>query len=303
MIFYIMGEAVIIADAGGTKTQWLFYPSFSEGEEGVTIVTKGINAAVMSRETICSRIQDLYSKINRISPDIKSCRMFFYGAGCNSEPVILRLKEAFAENFPITLTTEEYYSDIVGAAHALFGRNEGVVCILGTGSASGIYDGKSLIDSIPSLGFILGDEGSGAFMGKMLLNLVFKRELPNYVKEKLEESCNIDLPSAIENVYRKPNANRYLASFVPFIKENEHISEISLMIDHSLKLFFEKNVLKYKTLPNKTLRFAGSVASLFSDRIVRISEELGLKADRFIQNPIFELSKYHLKENFLIEQK
>lgn len=294
-----MGEAVIIADAGGTKTQWLFYPSFTEGEEGVMIVTQGINAAVMSRETIADRIQDLYAKINSFKSDIKSCRLYFYGAGCNSEPIILRLNQAFAENFPITLTTEEYYSDIVGAAHALFGRDEGVVCILGTGSASGIYDGKSLVDSIPSLGFILGDEGSGAFMGKTLLNMAYKRELPNNIKEKLEESYGLDLPSVIENVYRKPNANRYLATFVPFIKENEHIGEISGMIDYSLKLFFEKNVLKYKKLPNKTLRFAGGVASLFSNRIVRIAKEHGLKADRFIQNPIFELSEYHLKENFL----
>lgn len=286
-------ELLIIADAGGTKTQW-FCCLLNNREERILLTTEGINASINTDEHISGVISDLYNKIYNKFPSAKSCRLFFYGAGCNSQSLKIKLEELFIQQFPIHLSNSLFTNDIEGAARSLFGNEKGIVCILGTGSASGVYNGDTIIDSIPSLGFILGDEGSGAFMGKSLLNLLFKRKLSEKVKVKLEEFSNVRLTDVIERTYRQPGANRYLASFIPFIKENENEEEISELIDDSLKLFFINNVLKYNDKPNNRLRFAGSVAYIFRKRIEDISNSFGLQADRFLQNPIIGLGEYYL---------
>lgn len=286
---------IVVAEAGGTKTQWMCC-KVSDPTSKIIIETKGINISVFSDETIAEVIRDFSNKLCDQHKALSSCSLFFFGAGCNNDKAKKRLQFLFSHNFPLEIIRQEYHSDIEGAARALFGDKKGLVCILGTGSASGIYNGKTLVDSVPSLGFILGDEGSGAFMGKILLNRLYKRELSSKIKVKLEEFASIDISDVIENVYRKQGANRYLASFMPFIKSNENEEEIDELIDFSLKLFFIKNVLKYKNKPNNKLGFVGSVAFLFSDRLRGLSEEYGFEIEKFIQNPITELMEYYLKK-------
>ena len=292
---YIMSkELLIIADAGGTKTQWLCYPSLDKEKE-VIITTPGINASVSSSDSIAEVITTLSASIKKLDNDVKICDLFFYGAGCNSISTKNRLKKLFSEYLPFQIRCQEYYSDIEAAARAVYGDEAGLVCILGTGSASGVYDGKIIVDSIPSLGYIIGDEGSGAQMGKCLLNSFFKRELSNEINVKLEEFSDMDLSMVIEKVYRKPEANRYLASFIPFIKENEHHQEIDKIIDECLKLFFNKNVLKYKNRPSDRVRFVGSVACLFSERLANLSMRYELIADVFLQHPLKGLGEYYIQ--------
>ena len=286
-------EIIVIADAGGTKTQWLYSLS-SNPKERKIYTTEGINIAVTPREIIADVIKNFSDHLLSYFKTASSCRLYFYGAGCNNEDAKNKLNELFSQNLDFKIAKSEFYSDLEGAARALYGDGEGTVCILGTGSASGVYNGKALIDSIPSLGYILGDEGSGAFMGKELLNALFKRELSEKIKVKLEGFTSLDLPTVIKNVYQTPGANRYLSSFIPFIKENEGDTEIDNLIERSLKLFITKNVLKYKNRPNNKLRFAGSVASLFQEKLIRISAEHGLEADKFLQNPILGLGDYYL---------
>ena len=287
-------DAIIIADAGATKTQWLFFPS-ENSVSPVLFTTNGINASISSSDVIAETIRQLSEKLFKVAQNEKVCKLFFYGAGCNSDYVINRLDDIFSANFCLNLSHKEYASDLEGAARALFHNEPGTACILGTGSASGIYDGKTLIAVIPSLGYVLGDEGSGAFMGKQLLNLYYKNGLSEKTKVMLESEMKITLPEIIDNVYRKSRASKYLSSFVPFLKTHEFNEDISQLIDNSFKLFFKKNVLQYSERPNNIVRFVGSVASIFSDRLKKIAEEYGLKADSFIQNPIFGLGEFYKK--------
>lgn len=287
-------KAIIIADAGGTKTQWLVLPSRSETGQ-LLFSTGGINASVSSTESIHNSVKDFCSHLKDNLPSMESSSLFFYGAGCNSIKAENRLLNIFSSFPELNLTRQLFASDLEGAARALFHNDCGTACILGTGSASGIFDGETIVESIPSLGFVLGDEGSGAFMGKALLNAYFKRGLSSKSKVLLEEEADLDISHVIASVYRKEAPNRFLASFVPFLKKHEKEEDISHLIDGCLKLFFKKNVLQYRERPSDTVRFAGSVAFLFSDRIKEIAHNAGLNADKFLQNPIMELGEYYKK--------
>lgn len=288
-------ENFIIADAGGTKTMWLF--SIRDSVP-VVITTRGINASVSSDADIIEAVMELKLSLLTVPLETGNWNLFFFGAGCNSLSAATRLADIFREYFPISLGELQFFSDIEGAARALYGRHPGLVCIIGTGSATGLYDGNTVIDSVPSLGYVLGDEGSGASLGKGLLNMVLKRGLCPEIKEKLEVFANIDIQEVLYRVYRCGSPNTYLASFVPFIKKYEEQEQISSLIDTQLKLFFTNNVLKYKVIPNNTLRFVGGVASLFSDRIIKISEKFGLNADKFVKNPIYELDEFYKNNQY-----
>lgn len=286
-------EYWIIADAGGTKTEWNIIDMARK--KSVLIKSGPINASVSSSQEILNGLNNVSDYIDRLTADERdlSLKVAFYGAGCNSSTVNERIKTAFYEKFKDIKLRISVKSDITGAAEALFGHEKGIACILGTGSASCLYDGEKIIDSVPSLGFILGDEGSGAFMGRMLLNAYFKRDLSKEVKCKLEKIAGMELSDVIQQIYRAPGANKYLASFIPFIKENEDDSSISVIIFESLKLFFQKNVLKYKPLCDTNVRFVGGVAVAFEKQINEIAVACNLNADKFLRNPIEELgSKY-----------
>lgn len=290
-----MRKIVIVADAGGTKTEWLV------GEAGRIAIpvfqTPGINAAVTDAEAIKTSVSMLSEKLvaeNLMAPT-SDYEIFFYGAGCGTDAAINRMRGIFREVFPDLKSMKiKIRSDLSGAAVALFGNKRGIACILGTGSGSGYYDGKDIEYSVPSLGFILGDEGSGSFMGRMLLNRYFKGGLSRDINRKFRDYLNLSLAEVIEKVYRQPNPNRFLASMMPFIKENEEYEEISELIDSSLKLFFENNVLKYKHSPEELVRFAGGVAMMFSRRLGSIASEYGLEADKFLANPIKSLGDFHI---------
>lgn len=290
-----MKELVIIADAGGTKTEWcLFLKGFSCN---VLFKTGGINISVNSAEQIESQLSLLKEEIER-QYDLSTIGGFtihFYGAGCNSSDSKNKLKFLFKKYLGDKIRTIQCDSDLLGAAKALFGKEEGIACILGTGSASCKYDGMEIVDSIPSLGFILGDEGSGAFMGKRLLNKYFKRELSDECMNLLRLDKEISIPIVIEKVYRECYPNKYLASFFPFIEKNKNFKEISSLVDESLKLFIETNVLKYKGFKGSRIRFVGGVACSLSDRIQKICEDYDMIADCFLDRPIVKLADYYIE--------
>lgn len=289
-----MGEKIlIVADAGGTKTEWRVKAPCRN--QPVLLSTRGINASVSSEEEILNAMTELKnSLIKEIGESIGkgSVSLHFYGAGCNSKANCSRVIKSFKKLFPTT-TELNVRSDLEGAARALFGDQKGIACILGTGSASCLFDGNEIVDSVPSLGYILGDEGSGASMGRMLLNSYFKRELKEETAMKLERIPGVTLSEVLQKVYRSSGAAAYMASFVPFIKENEKEEGICSIIDHSLKLFFNKNVLKYNCPKGEKIRFAGSVSMIFAERIKRIAHEYGYDADLILQKPIERLGAYH----------
>lgn len=286
---------IIVADAGGTKTDW-WVRMTSSGKE-MNFSTGGLNPSVMSPSSIEERIKFLQVQIKggAIEADYEGehC-LFLFAAGCNSPETKDLLRRCFVSALPIELNRVYISSDLEGAARAVLGNENGIACILGTGSASALYDGKEIVDSVPSLGYILGDEGSGAFMGKNLINRYFKRELGRTIAEKLEDWTDMSMYQVLNKVYKEGETNKFLASFVPFLKENEKIEEISLLIDSSLKLFFEKNVLKYKNKKSiNKIGFVGGVAKTFEDRLIRLADQYGLESIGVIDRPIDYLSRYY----------
>lgn len=289
-----MSRLVIVADAGGTKTEWAVFSGSDFRPE--LFLTKGINAVVSSDNEIKGTLADFAGKLSLKFPTGYSLyKLVFFGAGCNSENACSRIRSKFAEVFSDLNTEIEFHTDLEGAAVALFGNCCGTVCILGTGSASGFYDGERIVENIPSLGYILGDEGSGAYLGKELLNAYFKHRLSHETERLLKDCSEMDLPEILSKVYWSNDPNRFLGSFVPFMKKYEQREDICEIIDRSLKLFFENNVLKYKKSKEFPVRFSGGLACVFSSRITRIAQEFGLMADGFIDRPIIGLAQHFSK--------
>ena len=286
-------RTIIIADAGGTKTEWLVKRENTPLHTEI-ISTEGINASVHTDEQITSSISTFIEKSSLKEQLETEIDIYFFGAGCNSDATRERLRDLFSKSPGFTFSGMEFHSDLEGAGRALFGDERGIACIIGTGSASGYYDGRRISDSIPSLGYILGDEGSGAYMGKRLLNMFFKRALSEEIKVLLQEYNNMEMGEIITRIYRQPGANAYLSSFVPFIKKNEKFEQISKLVDESLKLFFDTNVVKYNKTSSRSIGFVGSVASIFSERIKVIAEEYGYNVEKFLQKPILSLGDYYM---------
>lgn len=248
----------------------------------------------MPAERIVAVIQEVTNFINSKFCSISECDLFFYGAGCANEALSKSLYELFTAYFTPNINHAVFRSDLEGAAKALYGDEPGLIGVIGTGSASGLYNGERLVDSIPSLGYVLGDEGSGAHMGKLLLNALIKRRMSSKVVALLKDYAEVSYNSILNKVYRSDAANSYLASFVPFLNEHQKEEEISTIIDYSLKLFFINNVLQYKEIPGNKIRLVGSVATIFKDRVKRIAGAYSLEADKFLSNPISDLGKYYI---------
>lgn len=286
-------RGILIADAGGTKSSWAFlkpgidFPAFLSGV--------GINCAVGSQDAIIQSVSEIAIQLSNLGllNDITALDVHFFGAGVKSVASKDFISIVFHQVFPTLELLVDTRSDLAGAALALFGNESGVACILGTGSASGLYDGSHIVDSIPSLGYVLGDEGSGAFLGKLLLNRYFKRNLPSAVCRLLEGFADMDYDTVIENVYRHPNANRYLASFARFIFANRDFEVMEAIIREGVKLFFENNVLKYNDRRSRKVRFVGGVAFEARDVIKSFADGYGLQADLFLLNPIEALANYY----------
>lgn len=284
----------VVADAGATKTDWWIFSR--KLNSPVFLTTGGINIAVDSDFKIREVLDKFHSYLQDLDLGSKdrSIQFNFFGAGCNALSTKRRLEDFFFSVFEDDNIRIACDSDLRGAALALFGEDSGIACILGTGSASALSIYGKIRDSVPSLGYILGDEGSGTHMGRILLNKYFKRELAFDIEKALRGFADMDLAKVIDNVYREPYPNRFLASFMPFIVENRNSPDISSIIDFSLKLFFEKNVLKYNYSPGDSIGFVGSVGCIFSDRLKALSQLNNLVADRFIDRPIECLGNYFI---------
>lgn len=264
---------LLVADSGSTKTDWMI--------SGELITAQGINPVTMVDEDITARIP--------VFPGISVSEVFFYGAGC-VEPFSQRVRQALAQVFP--QATIHVESDLLGAAHALFGHQPGIACILGTGSNTCLYDGKSITDNIPPLGYILGDEGSGAVLGKLFLNKLFKRELPDSLSQSFFQWSQLTYAEIIDKVYRQPAANRFLASLSPFIHEHLDEPAISILVYEHFNAFVRKNVLKYQR-PDLCVSFVGSIAEHYRDVLSNTLQANDLQLGEILSRPIERLWTYH----------
>lgn len=270
----------LIADSGSTKTTWLFQ-DHAHVEELQTI---GINPVRDAEESIRQTILPLARQ--------GVTEVFFYGAGCiapYSAVVCQILEEAFAG---ARVCVE---SDLLGAARALCGHSEGIACILGTGSNSCLYDGRRIVKNVSPLGWILGDEGSGAVLGRCLVGDMLKEQFPLELQQRFEERFHLTRASVIEAVYRQPLPNRFLASLVPFLAENRQHPAIHDFLLRQFSAFLTRNVQSYgrKDLP---VNYVGGVAYQFESELREASRLQGYSVGRIERAPIGLMAQYHAQE-------
>lgn len=275
---------ILIADSGSTKTDWVLC---DKGEIVTRIKTQGLNPTIQSAEDILAVLtNELAGKINADMPE----SVHFYGAGCAYDNANRRMQTALEATF----TTKDIHinSDLLAAARALCGHEEGIACILGTGSNSCLFDGSNIIDNTPSLGFILGDEGSGAHLGRQLVSDCIKKQLSKELREKFFSRYQLDKATILERVYRTPLPNRWLASFTPFLSENKKNAEIQTLLKHCFTQFFQRNTMVYRKswLP---IHIIGGVGVNFVQEIKETAESLGLSIGKIVESPMEGLIEFH----------
>ncbi|NDV64171.1 ATPase [Bacteroides sp. 224] len=268
---------ILIADSGSSKTDWCVVKN---GQLIRQVFTKGINPFYQSKEEIREEIDK--SLLPRLDTNIFDY-IYFYGAGCIPEKYPM-IQDVLSSCFQVSKSIE-INSDMLGAARGLCGDNPGIVCILGTGSNSCFYNGKEITTHVSPLGFILGDEGSGAVLGKLLISDLLKNQLSAKLKEKFLFQYNLTIPEIIEKVYRKPFPNRFLASVSPFLLENIQEEEIRTLVSNAFKAFFQRNVMQYD-YPNYQVHFVGSVAFYYQRILKETAKELGIKIGSIVQSPM-----------------
>ena len=277
----------LTVDSGSTKTDWGF---FNTKDDLKVVKTQGINPCHQTEDEIRSIIS---SELITGIPDIDLgavSQVFYYGAGCATESICAQMAGILKEFLPNAVITVD--SDMLGAARALCGKSEGVACVLGTGSNSCLYNGSIIIDQVPSLGYILGDEGSASALGRRLIGDCLKRQLPEQVCTEFMQKYSLTKDSIIESVYRKPMANRYIASFAPFLIDKRSIPEVHKMLIQCFSEFFTRNVINYHK-PWLPVHFIGSLANSFSDELKETADSLGMTIGKIEASPMSGLVDYH----------
>ncbi len=278
---------ILIADGGSSNIKWCLIDKTDIVKE---FSTTGMNPVLLTTEEMSQRIAEEVLPLIAVPAD-KVEQIFYYGAGCRGGKYNRAVEVALKSSFADAAVTVE--SDLMGAARAACGDKPGIACILGTGSNSCLYDGDKIIDTVASLGYILGDEGSGAVLGRMLISDVFKKQLPAELCRKFYEKYSLDLDQIIHRVYGSPEANRFLASVTPFLAENIEEPAIHRLVLNEFKAFFVRNVahyMSYKTLP---VNFVGSMAYYFRDVLGEAASAIDCTIGKVVASPMEGLVSYH----------
>lgn len=278
----------LIADCGSTKIDWCVLNGKKLEKQ---VFTCGMNSVMLTEEEMRGRIaQELMPEIAAYASEIKE--IYFYGAGCISAEVCGNVASALRANIP-SAATIEVYSDLLAAARALCGNEAGIACIMGTGSNSCLYDGKGIAANVSPLGFILGDEGSGAVLGKLFLGDVLKNQVPREIAAEFLKEYDLDLLGIIRRVYREPQANRFLASVTPFISKHIAVKEIHDMVLGTFTAFFRRNVMQYTGYEKHSVNFVGSIAHYFRPVLEEAAAACGLTIGTILKSPMDGLLKFH----------
>ena len=278
----MVAKTILIADGGSTKTDWTIVAGNQEIDR---IKTRGINPFFQTEEEISAEIRD--NLIPRIKKYDSIEAVYFYGAGCAFPEKILR--RSVTHYLPVPV---EVGSDLLAAARALCGHSPGIACILGTGSNSCLYDGKDIVNNISPLGFILGDEGSGAVLGKLLVGDVLKNQLPVALQEVFFAESGLTPAIIMEKVYKQPFPNRFLASLSPFLLRHIEEPAIYNLVSNSFRAFFARNVMQYDCRDHP-VHLIGSIAWYYQAILKDVAREFGLRLGTIVQSPVQGLVRYH----------
>lgn len=284
---------IVVADSGSTKTDWRIISPNGAIDQ---VVTEGINPFHQRPEEIQAIIEQ--SDLPRIAR--RTQEIYFYGAGCNYPDKIEAVEESIKAFFPQSDIYVDH--DLIAAARALCGDKEGIVCILGTGSNSCYYDGTTIFQATPSLGYILGDEGSGAYMGRKFIKEYLYKKSPESVREKFYKKYGYSTDYILDAVYSKTMANRFLASFALFFEENIQHPYIHGLVYECFYDFLDTHILKYKKHVNLPINFVGSIAFYFQEILEKVVIDAGLHFGKVIQSPIMGLTSYHQNNSEVLKK-
>jgi glucosamine kinase len=275
---------ILIADSGSTKTDWCLADN---GKIVFRKDTQGLNPFHQDEDEI-NRI--IIEELLPTLGDVDIDEIVFYGSGCRAEK-IQSMYDLLSEIFPRSVV--EINSDLIAAARAVCGKNIGIACILGTGSNSCFYDGTKVIMNTPPLGYIIGDEGSGAVLGRLFINALYKGELPLFLRNEFIKETHLSLTDIIDNVYCKPLANRFLASLSVFI--NKYISnrQVNELVVNNFRSFFKRNINPYGRHDVK-VGAIGSVAFFYRKQFIEAADIEGYTVSTIARSPMEGLVRFHL---------
>lgn len=278
---------ILIADSGSTKTSWFYSVGENHSEY---ISTAGINPFFRTSDDIAVDLQE------NLLPKLRGpiTEIYFYGAGIINNEKGGGVKSALAKLFPFAQIN--VWSDLFAAARSTLGNKKGIACILGTGSNSCLYDGSRIVKNISPLGFILGDEGSGAVLGRKLLGDFLKGIMPDQLSVKFQKMYPLSYSEFLERVYKKEKPNQFLAEFVPFLSENLNDTYCNRLLENSFEDFIQRNVLQYSICKQVPISFVGSVAYYFEDQLKTVLSKNNLELGEIVKNPLNGLIRYHTKK-------
>lgn len=282
---------IAIVDGGSTKCDWVILENtgkVSQKNESV-----GFNPNIISADLIPQEIEKnphLFLIKNQLD------YVYFYGSGCGTAENALLVETQLQKVFPYAKVTVK--EDLTAAAYAAYKGKPAIVCILGTGSNSCYFDGKSVRRDLPSLGFLIGDEGSGSAIGKHLVRRFFMKKLPQDLHQEFVETYHLTIDDAIKNMYHNPRANAYLAEFNKFVIQRKQHPYFQNMVFDEMKNFFEYQVLPYEEAREAEINFIGSIAYYYEDILRAAAAELNLTVGHIVQKPIESLVEFHQKYIF-----
>ncbi|MCC6384529.1 MAG: N-acetylglucosamine kinase [Bacteroidia bacterium] len=277
---------LIVCDSGSTKADWIVAEN---GNIINTFRTIGFNPFFHNSDSVTQALNKNETALNYSDSE---SRIYFFGAGCSSPERQDRIKAGLKNFFTRAEITVEH--DMLGAAIASCGDDSGLVCILGTGSNIAFYDGKTLSDSLHGLGYIMGDEGSGSYYGRKLISLFLYRIMPEDLRKDFFAKYGITKEVMNENVYNRPHANVYLASFAHFLSEHKNHEWIQQLVRKGMTEFFETNIISYPEYKTYPVHFIGSIAYYFSDILNSVADMCGFRSGKILIRPIDEILNYYL---------
>jgi len=271
---------LIVADSGSTKCDWIL----SNRDKETETVTMGFNPFFHSKEFVAAKLEENHL-LKRYALEAEN--VFFYGAGCSNpkrnEEIVSALKQIF------THASIYVGHDLEGAALAVTPQKEGIACILGTGSNSTYWDGKKSIEHVPALGYVMGDEASGTYFGKILLRDFLYARLPQEIEQYLEEVFSLTKESIFDNVYSKLHPNVYLASFMKIFGLFRDYPYVQNVLREGFEEFCKFHIMCYENHKEIPVHFIGSVAYYFQVELAQVLKSYGIALGQVVQKPVYNL--------------
>lgn len=279
--------AILLADSGATKCEWCLADSKKRTK---TVITQGISPYFLNTGQI-ERIlrEELLTGFKKTQVDA----VFYYGTGVNNPENVKIVKKAISHVFPGAKVEVTY--DLMAAARGLCGHSKGMACNLGTGSFACYYDGRKIAKLSAGIGYVLGDEGSGAYLGKKVIQYYLYNTFDEELRYKFDEKYHTDRAAILENVYKKPMPNRYLASFTLFLAENRNHFMVENIIEDGLNDFFFTHLCKYNESWKLPIHFTGGVAYAFRDVVIELCHSYQFEPGVIMRTPMEGLVKYHVQ--------